>query len=93
MVTDNDALSKLSPSDMEAAIHGISDAPEPGTARAATMKELLTFDDDGIGAPSVGELKKGAGHVYIWDTRTYERSIISKNLLSGVLTWKRPDQS
>ncbi len=83
----------MSPQDLEASVRGVADAPEPGTARVATMREILSQMEDDLAVPNVGELKRGHGYAFIWDTRTYERSVISKNLLAGALTWRREDRS
>ncbi len=93
MVINTDPLQGMTAGDMEASIRGIADAPEPGTARPATMREILAQMEGDLAVPNQGELKRGHGYAFIWDTNTYERSVISKNLLPGALTWRREDQT
>lgn len=93
MVTNTDPLQGMSPEELEASIRGVANAPEPGTARPATMREIIGKLDDEYAVPDVAELVSGHGYSFIWDTRTYERSYCSRNLLEGNLKLKRGDGS
>ena len=59
-------------------------AAEPGS-----MKNLGTSE---VGAVKLNTLQS-AGWVYVWDTRTGERSICNRNMLAKQLQKKRPDGS
>ena len=93
MVINQDALRGMSPGDMEASIRGVAAAPEPGTARPATMREIMAKLDEEFSVPDVAELVNGHGYTFIWDTVTFERSYCSNNLLIGNLTLTRDDGS
>jgi hypothetical protein len=61
-------------------------APEPGDLKLSSKVE----GESGIPEMSVTELKS-AGWVYIYDTKTRERSITNRNMLKTQLTKKRQD--
>lgn len=62
-------------------------APEPGTL---TVKQVLT---DGLDEtlPSVIATVASAGYVFVYDTKTGERSMVNRNMLSTQLNKKRED--
>lgn len=66
-------------------------APEPGTFQQG--KGVMVEGEEVAGtAMTAGELTS-AGWVYVYDTRTRERSLCNRNALPDVLRWTRPDGS
>ena len=65
-------------------------APEPGTMRT---KDIIHRGDDDLPISIVTGALKSAGYVYVWDTRTFERSVVNRNQLLDVLKKRRDDGS
>jgi hypothetical protein len=63
-------------------------APEPGTLK---VKEILHRGDEELPAPMVAGALQSAGYVYIYDSRTGERSLTNRNMLPTQLQKKRDD--
>ena len=76
--------------DLLAEIGGAEKAPEPGTL---SRRDIIFSGDDDLPAPMVAEALKSAGWVYIYDTRTHERSICNRNMLPDTLKKLREDGS
>lgn len=69
-------------------IRDSQEASEPGE----TKKGTIVSDDKDLPAPKITSLKS-AGYIYIYDTKTNERSICNNNMLSQHLRKKRADGS
>lgn len=54
---------------------------------------LVVEADKALGVEMSPTALKSAGYVYIWDTRTYERSLCNRNTLRHNLEKTRPDGS
>jgi hypothetical protein len=65
-------------------------APEPGTM---SMKEIIHRGDEDVPASVVADALTSAGWVYIYDTKTGDRSICNRNMLPDVLKKRREDGS
>jgi hypothetical protein len=65
-------------------------APEPGTLN---MKDIIHRGDEDLPASIVANALQSAGWVYIYDSKTFERSICNRNMLHDVLNKKREDGS
>ena len=63
-------------------------APEPGTLRP---REIIHRGDDDVPAPVIAAALESAGYVYIYDTRTGERSLTNRNMLPTQLKKRRED--
>ena len=57
----------------------ITEAPEPGLAEITEVNQ--------------GSIVESAGYVYIWDTRTADRSVCNRNMLQTTLGKLRKDGS
>ena len=56
-------------------------------------EKVIHKGDSEVESPMVMTQLTSAGYVYIWDTRTGERSITNRNMLPTQLKKKRPDES
>jgi len=65
-------------------------AEEPG---GADSSRLIHAGDDEMPAPMVRTKLESAGYVYVWDTRTGERSVVNRNMLPKQLEKTREDGS
>lgn len=65
-------------------------AAEPGELKA---KQILHKGDDELPSPMMATEIKSAGYVYIYDTRTGDRSLCNRNMLVQHLKKKRDDGS
>jgi len=65
-------------------------AVEPGEMKAG---QVLHEGDEELDAPMVALKPKSAGYVYIYDTRTGDRSVCNRNMLKQHLEKKRTDGS
>lgn len=65
-------------------------AEEPGGFHE---NDVIHRPDGELPAPMVTAVMRSAGHVYIYDTETRERSITNRNMLQAQLEKKRPDGS
>lgn len=73
---------------IEEMINEAEKAAEPGE-----LKTGQVISDEDMSTPMVAMKTKSAGYVYVYDTRTGERSLCNRNMLVGLLRKKRPDGS
>lgn len=74
---------------LEEAVRTAEKAKEPGETKVG---EVLETGGEETGPTKIASIES-AGYVYIYDTRTYERSVTNKNMLRDQLKKKRPDGS
>jgi len=65
-------------------------APEPGTLH---IKDIIHRGDEDLPAPMVAQALESACWVFVYDTKTGERSIINRNMLAAQLDKRREDGS
>jgi len=82
--------SELTVEDLLEQMAEAENAPEPGTM---SMKEIIHRGDEDVPASVVADALTSAGWVYIYDTKTGDRSICNRNMLPDVLKKKREDGS
>lgn len=68
-------------------------APAPEPSSTLSMRELLHRGDDEYPAPVVAKSLTSAGYVFLYDTRTGDRSLTNRNMLPSQLKKKREDGS
>lgn len=85
---DKDSIDEVALAEALEASRGATPAPEPGGARPTTLNEAREAE-----LQSTLETSSSAGYVYIWDTRTGERSLCNNNNLIANLNKKREDGS
>lgn len=73
---------------LEEMLRDVENAPEPGEI----AKNKTVFEGDEDTPPMIAKLKS-AGYVYVYDTRTGDRSLCNKNMLPFQLKKKREDGS
>lgn len=73
---------------IEEIIRDAGGAPEP---RGAEQEDIIHRANASLPATMVLGETTSAGHAYIWDTRTGERSITNLNMLRAQLQKRRPD--
>ena len=74
---------------IEEVLQDAEKANEPGTL---SRLQILEKGDDAT-SPMIASELKSAGYVYIYDTRTGDRSLCNRNMLPQHLKKKRPDGS
>ena len=68
-------------------------APEPGTLRPRDVLHTGDLDGPDTPVPLIAHRVASAGYVYIYDTRTGERSLTNRNMLEAQRQKKREDGS
>lgn len=101
-VSDPEALaSVLSDSELMSLMDEAQSAPEPGAAQFGygadgkpikDARSVIFRGDDEVPAPILAAALKSAGHAYVWDKRTGERSVVSRNNLGQMLK-KRDEET
>ena len=75
---------------IEEMINEAEKAAEPGELAKG---QVINQGDSDMPAPMVAMKPQSAGYVYVYDTRTRERSLCNRNMLVQILKKKRPDGS
>lgn len=76
-------VEEINNDDLIAAMQGMGEsAPEPGTFR---VKDVIHAGDGDVPAPILAAALDSAGYVYIYDRKTGERSVTSRNMLPAQL--------
>ena len=76
--------------DLEEMLRDAEVAPEPGDSM---QDKVIHKGDEDLPTPMVRSTMESAGYVYIYDTKTGERSTANRNMLRQLLRRKRPDKS